>query len=77
MRGKNRVKPRRKQHADKPKAELSLVNNTPNWDSSISRLLCSKFAAIRFADSVEPALIADAVLCEYCHLLPFSSSALT
>lgn len=58
MRGKNRLKPRRKQ------AESSVAKRRPIWHSSIPRLLCSKFAAIRFADAVDPALVADAVLCE-------------
>jgi hypothetical protein len=68
MRGKNRIKPRRKSpgalQKDKPKAEESLIANGPNSPSSVSRLLCSKFSAIGFAADVEPALIADVLSCE-------------
>ncbi|KAI2610565.1 hypothetical protein GGR54DRAFT_372948 [Hypoxylon sp. NC1633] len=63
MRGKNRVKPRRKPrgplHGDSLEAESSIVTGLI-YPLSIPMLLSSKFAAIRFADdSVDPALIAD------------------
>ncbi|KAJ5606584.1 hypothetical protein N7510_009365 [Penicillium lagena] len=65
MRGKNRVKPRKKSRTplqgEKPNGE-SLVANDPIWPPSIPRLLCSNFSTIRFADTVEPSLIADALL---------------
>lgn len=67
MRGKNRVKPRRKPrsslHGDKPTAE-SLIAKDPIGLASIPRLLCSKFSAIRFADAVELSLVADVLSCE-------------
>ena len=65
MRGKNRVKPRRgsRSPGGKPKVE-PLITKGPVRPSTIPRTLCSKFSAIRFADVVEPALIADVMLCE-------------
>lgn len=67
MRGKNKVKRRRKPRGplcgEKPQT-LTLVANDPVCSPSITRLLCSKFTAVRFADTVEPALVADVLLCE-------------
>ena len=68
MRGKNRVKPKRKRRSV-PQMGASeveaLIANGPMWSSSIPRLLCSKLSGIRFADEVEPDLIADAFSCEH------------
>jgi hypothetical protein len=66
MRGKNRTKPRGRQAESSVHGHGHVLGKRrPIWHFSIPRLLCSKFAGIRFADAVEPALIADAVLCEY------------
>jgi hypothetical protein len=67
MRGKNRIKPRKKPqgslHGDSQKVE-SLLSNGAVEPLSISRIMCSKFSSISFADTVEPARIEDVLFCE-------------
>lgn len=67
MRGKNRIKTRRKTQNMSPEDKLkrqSLTVDSPALALSIPRLLCSMFSAVCFADVVEPALIADVLSCE-------------
>ena len=59
MRGKNRIKTRRKLRGG------PLIANGPIWPTNIPRLLCSNLSAICFADTVEPTLIADILSCEW------------
>ena len=58
MLGKNRVKPRR----ERPLETLTITESF--WAYRIPRALCSKFAAVAFADTVEPSVIEDVLACE-------------
>lgn len=67
MRGKNRIKPRKESrnlvHERKPKLKPSKINGLIS-SSNIPRPVCSSFSIVRFADNVEPALVADILSCE-------------
>lgn len=69
MQGKNRIKPRRKRRLSPltQSGNASLILSTADNGAVppvISTHFASKFAAVRFADTVEPALIEDVLLCK-------------
>lgn len=68
MRGKNRVKPRRKAqaHPRGPAPDAyAVIANGPPAPAIISRLFSSQFSAIPFADAVDPTLLVDVWACEW------------